>query len=646
MLEFLAPLGQASVSALWLPIALWTVVALLTEAALRLTRADAALALPIRGATLAALPLVVALPAVLRALAPEAAIAVASAAPVQISFLPEVVVGSPVAAPETAGPAALDVLLGAAVVAVALVSALALVRLGTAVAATALASRRLPSAPEAAQRRLDAACARLGVTRRVRAVTAPAETPPFTVGWRRPIVAVPEGLEGDALDLALLHEAAHVCHGDFAWHAAQRAATALFAAHPMTWVLGRALDLDRERAADAAVLSVRPGRRRAYADLLFSFASVPAPPLALGATPGSSTLKTRLDAMTRLSSPLRRAWMAHLGRFGGALLFVLAGSLTLAATAQPPPPPPPASPVAPEPPPPPFTPDGVEAIQQIDVWQGGDETRVEIQLKPGFGHDIAAEIAGQYSSPTGNGRIVVQYDGGAIRRNDLDSERMFPPPPPPAPVAPEPPPAPPSTQSAWLEGVVTDADTREPLVGANVVVVGTSVGAATGIDGAYRINVPDGDQVVEVSYVGYETRSILVTDGQRELNVALTTRDAASPNVARRNDSNPAAPDIFEVAEVQPILIGGLGALQSRIVYPAVAKAEGIEGQVVIQFVVNEEGRVTSPRVLRSPDDRLSAAALTAVSASRFEPGMQRGQPVKVRFAVPVTFRLPGDNGE
>ena len=105
-------------------------------------------------------------------------------------------------------------------------------------------------------------------------------------------------------------------------------------------------------------------------------------------------------------------------------------------------------------------------------------------------------------------------------------------------------------------------------------------------------------------------------------------------------EPEPTEPEIFEVAEVQPDLIGGLAGLQSRVEYPEFARRAGIEGQVVVQFVVDERGNVVDPVVLRSPNDLLSEAALKAVRESRFTPGQQRGRPVKVRFAVPVTFRL------
>ncbi|WP_412067148.1 energy transducer TonB [Rubrivirga sp. IMCC43871] len=105
-------------------------------------------------------------------------------------------------------------------------------------------------------------------------------------------------------------------------------------------------------------------------------------------------------------------------------------------------------------------------------------------------------------------------------------------------------------------------------------------------------------------------------------------------------EPEPTEPEIFEVAEVQPVLQGGIEDLQRRVEYPEFARRAGIEGQVVVQFVVDERGNVVDPVAVRSPNELLSEAAIKAVRESRFTPGQQRGRPVKVRFAVPVTFRL------
>ncbi|MFN3597739.1 MAG: energy transducer TonB, partial [Rubricoccaceae bacterium] len=102
----------------------------------------------------------------------------------------------------------------------------------------------------------------------------------------------------------------------------------------------------------------------------------------------------------------------------------------------------------------------------------------------------------------------------------------------------------------------------------------------------------------------------------------------------------PDEPEIFEVVEQDPVLIGGIEGLQARVQYPEMAQRAGVEGTVFVQFVVDERGNVVDPQVVRSPSPLLSEAALRAVRESRFQPGMQRGRPVKVRFTLPVRFVL------
>ena len=106
----------------------------------------------------------------------------------------------------------------------------------------------------------------------------------------------------------------------------------------------------------------------------------------------------------------------------------------------------------------------------------------------------------------------------------------------------------------------------------------------------------------------------------------------------------PGADGLYLVTDTPAELIGGLDSLAARVVYPEAARRAGVEGRVIVQFIVDEGGAVEDPEVLRSPDPRLSTAALAAVRASRFLPATAEGEPVKVRFALPVTFRLDPPN--
>lgn len=106
----------------------------------------------------------------------------------------------------------------------------------------------------------------------------------------------------------------------------------------------------------------------------------------------------------------------------------------------------------------------------------------------------------------------------------------------------------------------------------------------------------------------------------------------------------PAAPadttEIMQVVERQPSLIGGIEGLQRRVVYPESMRRAGIEGTVYVQFVVDETGAVSQAVCARSPNELLCESSLRAVRESQFRPGYQEGQPVKVRFTLPIRYRL------
>jgi TonB family protein len=94
---------------------------------------------------------------------------------------------------------------------------------------------------------------------------------------------------------------------------------------------------------------------------------------------------------------------------------------------------------------------------------------------------------------------------------------------------------------------------------------------------------------------------------------------------------------------VEPVLIGGLGQLMARVVYPEQARREDIQGTVFVQFEVDEAGAAVNPTILRSPHDLLSEAAVRAVRQSQFAPGTRGGVPVRVRYVLPVRFELRDD---
>ncbi|MBR2234250.1 MAG: energy transducer TonB [Prevotella sp.] len=102
---------------------------------------------------------------------------------------------------------------------------------------------------------------------------------------------------------------------------------------------------------------------------------------------------------------------------------------------------------------------------------------------------------------------------------------------------------------------------------------------------------------------------------------------------------------IFEVVEQMPQFPGGDAALMqylsSHIKYPVVAEENGIQGRVVCTFVVERNGSITDVRVVKSVDPSLDKEAVRVIkSMPNWIPGKQNGSAVRVKYTVPVTFRL------
>ena len=102
---------------------------------------------------------------------------------------------------------------------------------------------------------------------------------------------------------------------------------------------------------------------------------------------------------------------------------------------------------------------------------------------------------------------------------------------------------------------------------------------------------------------------------------------------------------IFTVVETMPEFPGGQGALlqylAKSIKYPVIAQENGIQGRVSCSFVVNKDGYIVDAEVIRGVDPSLDKEALRVINTMpKWKPGMQRGKPVRVKFTVPVMFRL------
>ncbi|MBE6196623.1 MAG: TonB family protein [Rikenellaceae bacterium] len=178
-------------------------------------------------------------------------------------------------------------------------------------------------------------------------------------------------------------------------------------------------------------------------------------------------------------------------------------------------------------------------------------------------------------------------------------------------------------------GVVTDA-AGSPIMGA--VVRSGERGVVTDAEGRFDLQVPSGSNG-EVVMVGYDRLTFQFLD-DAELVLTLRKEEPETPTQ-----------QFLTVEKMPAFQGGGLPEFQRWVAenmkYPQEAVEKKISGRVLVQFVVNEEGAVTEVKALQSPHALLSNEAIRVVNSSpRWEPGVQKGEKVSVRFVLPVDFAL------
>jgi protein TonB len=99
---------------------------------------------------------------------------------------------------------------------------------------------------------------------------------------------------------------------------------------------------------------------------------------------------------------------------------------------------------------------------------------------------------------------------------------------------------------------------------------------------------------------------------------------------------------VFDIAEQMPSFKGNVNQwLSQNLTYPAVAAENGIQGRVIVNFVVEKDGSISNVQVVRSVDPALDREAVNVVKRMpKWNPGMNNGQPARVKFTLPVTFKL------
>lgn len=170
----------------------------------------------------------------------------------------------------------------------------------------------------------------------------------------------------------------------------------------------------------------------------------------------------------------------------------------------------------------------------------------------------------------------------------------------------------------------------------------------SGVNGAIRFQVK-GKTAKDMTTALAEYAQHIGSEGPLRLNIKRPAGIIDEIRVVGYNSAPKAEEqgEIFQVVEEQPMFPGGMEEmmkfLQQNIKYPTEAQEQGKQGRVIVQFVVNKDGSISNDSVVRSVDPLLDAEALRVVrSMPNWKPGKQRGKEVRVRFTIPVSFRLSG----
>lgn len=145
---------------------------------------------------------------------------------------------------------------------------------------------------------------------------------------------------------------------------------------------------------------------------------------------------------------------------------------------------------------------------------------------------------------------------------------------------------------------------------------------------------------------------VIVDDDKEVESVEINTEDDKNQEIVIqapvevKQDAEEDVDVVFVVVETMPEFPGGQQALfkylSENVKYPVIAQENGIQGRVICQFVVNKDGAIVEVEVVRSGGDpSLDKEAVRVIkSMPKWKPGKQRGKPVRVKYTVPVNFRL------
>jgi TonB family protein len=209
-----------------------------------------------------------------------------------------------------------------------------------------------------------------------------------------------------------------------------------------------------------------------------------------------------------------------------------------------------------------------------------------------------------------------------------------------------------------IRGTVTNERFR-PVANVAVFITGSSLGTVTNLSGGFEIVGAPVNGSLTFTHKDYETREFPITKTTNDYRVTIKplNRQTSSASkkafwAARRQkdlaQNNDESPDPEVRLDRWPNFPGGYKALNkflaNNLKYPAEAADAGVQGQVLVSFLLDEEGNISTPRVVKTPGPELDDEAIRIVqSMPRWVPAQKNGKPVAVWYTINIPFDLEVD---
>ena len=191
-----------------------------------------------------------------------------------------------------------------------------------------------------------------------------------------------------------------------------------------------------------------------------------------------------------------------------------------------------------------------------------------------------------------------------------------------------------------VKGRVLDEEYSSGIIGANVLIKGSTIGTVTDEEGRFELPVEAGN-VLQISFAGYKTVEVKVAADEKEQDIVIVMS----------GEKPSAGGQVFQIAEEMPSFPGGIDEcmryIARHVKYPAISIENGAQGIVSVRFIIEKDGSISNPKIAQGVDEYLDKEAMRVImSMPKWKPGKQRGVAVRTQFTLPVKFRLVVDEAK